>query len=146
MCMALAAKTPRTGSPRHAAEFYAHAHHLVLRLGRVLLLFSLLAAAVRHPAQDLAPRANVITPIRTNAVTLTWGYYNGGLNFGGTVPIIGATGSYNGPVISLYHTLSFFGRSANLTAALPYGVGTFQGAVLGTERSVYRSGLLDASF
>jgi hypothetical protein len=119
---------------------------LVLRLGRVLLLFSLLAAAVRLPAQDLAPRANVITPIRTNAVTLTWGYYNGGLNFGGTVPIIGATGSYNGPVISLYHTLSFFGRSANLTAALPYGVGTFQGAVLGTERSVYRSGLLDASF
>jgi hypothetical protein len=111
-----------------------------------MLLFSLLAAAVRLPAQDLAPRANVITPIRTNAVTLTWGYYNGGLNFGGTVPIIGATGSYNGPVINLYHTLSFFGRSANLTAALPYGVGTFQGAVLGTERSVYRSGLLDASF
>jgi hypothetical protein len=114
--------------------------------GRALLLYSLLTAAFRLPAQDLAPRAYVITPIHTNAVTLTWGYYNGGLDFAGTIPITGATGSYSVPVISLYHTLSFLGRSANLTASLPYAVGTFEGAVLGTKTLVYRSGLLDASF
>ncbi len=39
--------------------------------------------------------------------------------------------------------LVFFGRSANVTAFLPHGVGTFQGNVLGTQRQVYRSGLLD---
>jgi hypothetical protein len=138
-------KTPRTDLSQKTRRGYAPTHHFA-RLGRALLLSSLLAACLRLPAQDLAPRAYVITPIHTNAVLVTWGYYNGGLNFGGTIPITGATGSYSVPVISLYHTLSFFGRSANLTASLPYGVGTFEGAVLGTKRSVYRSGLLDASF
>jgi hypothetical protein len=67
------------------------------------------------------------------------------VNFNGTVPITGATGTYHVPVFSFYDSLNFFGRSANLTASLPYGMGTFSGDVLGTKRSVYRSGLLDFS-
>jgi hypothetical protein len=63
----------------------------------------------------------------------------------GTIPITGATGTYHVPAIGYYHALRFFGRSANITAVLPYGVGTFQGDVFGTQRSVYRSGLLDLS-
>jgi len=94
-------------------------------------------------AQDLAPRAYVITPLHANAVTLTWSFYKGGFDFNGAVPITGATGTYNVPVLSYYHALSFFGRSANVTVVLPYGVGTFTGDVLGQNRSVYRSGLLD---
>jgi hypothetical protein len=96
-------------------------------------------------AQDLAPRAYIITPLHSNAVTLTWSFYDGGLNFNGTIPITGATGTYNVPVFSYYHSFSFFGRSANITASLPYAVGTFSGSVLGTQRSIYRSGLLDFS-
>jgi hypothetical protein len=92
--------------------------------------------------QDLAPRAYVITPLHSNAVTLTWGFYDGGLNSSGTIPIV-ATGRYSVPVFSYYHSLNFFGRSANLTASLPYGVGNFQAAALGKERSAYRSGLAD---
>ena len=49
------------------------------------------------------------------------------------------------PVFSYYHSFSFFGRSANITASLPYAVGTFSGSVLGAQRSIYRSGLLDFS-
>ena len=96
-------------------------------------------------AQDLAPRAYLITPLHANAVTLTWGFYSGGLNFNDAVPIVGATGNYNVPVFSYYHSLNFFGRSANVIASLPYAVGTFSGEVLGNQRSVYRSGLLDFS-
>jgi hypothetical protein len=96
-------------------------------------------------AQDLAPRAYLITPVHSNAVTLTWSFYDGGLNFNGTVPITGAAGRYNVPVFSYYHSLNFFGRSANITGSLPYAVGTFSGKVLGDEKSVYRSGLLDLS-
>jgi hypothetical protein len=96
-------------------------------------------------AQDLAPRAYVITPLHSNAVTLTYSFYDGGLNFNGTIPITGATGIYNVPVFSYYHSFSFFGRSANITASLPYAVGTFSGNVLGSQRSIYRSGLLDFS-
>jgi hypothetical protein len=93
-------------------------------------------------AQDLAPRAYVITPVRSNAVTLTWAFYSGGLNFTGTIPLE-ATGTYNVPIFTYYHSLSFFGRSANVSASLPYGVGTFKATALGRGRSAYRSGLLD---
>ena len=106
-----------------------------------------LAAVLAGPlfAQDLAPRAYLITPVGSNAIILTWSYYNGGVNFNGTVPIQGATGSFSIPIFSYYRSLSFFGRSANVTASLPYGVGTFQGTVLGQQQSVYRSGLADFS-
>ena len=50
-------------------------------------------------AQDLAPRAYVITPLHSNAINVTYSYFNGGLNFNGTVPMTGATGTYSVPVI-----------------------------------------------
>jgi hypothetical protein len=70
-------------------------------------------------AQDLAPRAYIISPVHSNTVTLTWSFFNGGPNFNGTVPITGATGTYSVPIFSYYHSLNFFGRSANITASLP---------------------------
>jgi hypothetical protein len=110
-----------------------------------LTMFLILTVApfLRLPAQDLAPRAYLITPRSSNAVTLTWSFYDGGLNFNGAIPITGATARYNIPVFSYYHSMSFFGRSANITASLPYGVGTFRGDVLGASRETRLSGLLD---
>lgn len=96
-------------------------------------------------AQDLAPRAYLITPVNSNAVNLTYGFYDGGVNFNGAVPIKNAQGTYSVPVFSLYHSFSFFGRSANITAGLPYGVGNFSGVAFGQQKSAYRSGLLDLS-
>lgn len=112
---------------------------------RLLLIVVILAAVHINSAcaQDLAPRAYLITPSHANVVTLTWSFYDGGLNFNGAIPITGASGTYHVPVFSYYHSLRFFGRSANFTVSLPYGVGTFSGTVLGTNRSLYRSGLLD---
>ena len=118
-----------------------------MRLGFVLaLLVSLASAAAQVSAQDLAPRAYVITPVHLNSVTITWAFYDGGLNFNGTIPVSNATGTYYVSIFTYYHSLNFFGRSANFTASLPYGVGTFQGDVSEQFRSVYRSGLLDSSF
>src|SRR5271166_1693961 len=113
---------------------------------RSRLAFWILLAAILLPcgwAQDLSPRAYLITPVRSNAVTLTYSFFDGGLNFGGTIPVTGATGTYSVPILTYYHSFNFFGRSANINASLPYGVGNFSGQVLGTDRSIYRSGLLD---
>jgi hypothetical protein len=96
-------------------------------------------------AQTLAPRAYIITPIDGNAITLSWSFYDGGLNLDGAIPITSATGTYNVSLLSYYHSFSLFGRSANVTGFLPYGVGNFQGSVLGTKRQTYRSGLLDVA-
>jgi hypothetical protein len=112
---------------------------------RLIAILCILAAvpAMRLYGQDLTPRAYVITPENANIVILTWSFYNGGINLNGTVPVTGASGTYHVPVLSYYHSLNLFGRSANVTISLPYGVGTFEGNVFGTQRSVYRSGLLD---
>jgi hypothetical protein len=115
-----------------------------LRAIAVFPLF-LVIAVLQSSAQDLSPRAYLITPLRSNVVTLTWSFYDGGINLNGSIPITGATGTYHVPIIGYYHSLNFFGRSANITILLPYGIGTFQGNVFGTQRSVYRSGLLDLS-
>jgi hypothetical protein len=77
-------------------------------------------------AQTLAPRAYVITPVDGNVVTLSWSFYNGGLNLDGAIPVTGATGTYNVQALSYYHSFSLFGRSANITGLLPYGVATFR--------------------
>lgn len=97
-------------------------------------------------AQDLAPRAYVITPENYDALNLTYAFFTGSILFDGSAPITGATGTYNVPIVSLYHAVSFFGRSANMTASLPYAIGNFQGKVIGVENSLYRSGLADSSF
>ena len=109
-----------------------------------LLLCSLVAfLGLRLCAQDLAPRAYVVTPMGFNSITLTSSYYNGGVDFNGAVPITGATGTFNVSVFTYYHSFGFFGRSANIGVSLPYGIGTFQGKLEQQQRSVYRSGLMD---
>jgi len=104
-----------------------------------------LAAAVCH-AQDLIPRAYVITPIHTNAVILTYSFKNGSILFDSALPITNSTGKLSVPSLSYYHAFSFFGRSANIAATLPYAVGNFQANVNGALKAVYRSGLVDSVF
>jgi hypothetical protein len=108
----------------------------------VLLLASNSVPLLR--AQDLAPRAYVITPIHSNAVVLTYSFFDGGILFNNTIPITNATATIHVPIVSYYHSLSFFGRSANITASLPYGVGHFSGKFIDNETKLYRSGLLDS--
>jgi Putative MetA-pathway of phenol degradation len=94
-------------------------------------------------AQDLSPRAYVITPVHSNAIVLTYSFYSGEVLLAGAAPITNATGKYSIPVFTYYHSFNFFGRSANVNASLPYAVGNFQGDVTGTQQHVYRSGLAD---
>src|SRR5271169_3209464 len=97
-------------------------------------------------AQDLAPRAYVITPLHSNAATLSWSFYDGSIDYNGVLPATGATGTYSVSSFSYYHSFSFVGRSANVVASLPYALGNFQGTVSGAEQHLYRSGLVDSIF
>jgi hypothetical protein len=97
-------------------------------------------------AQDLAPRAYVITPLHSNAIIMTWSFYDGNIDYNGALPVSGATGTYNVQIFSYYHSFNFFGRSANVVASLPYALGSFRGTVFGAEQQLYRSGLLDSVY
>jgi hypothetical protein len=94
-------------------------------------------------AQDLSPRAYVITPVHSNAIILSNAFFHGSLLFDGAAPITGATGTYNVPIVSFYHSLGLLGRSSNISVSLPYAVGNFQGNVEGQPERIYRSGLAD---
>jgi hypothetical protein len=109
------------------------------------LAVALLLSPVLH-AQDLAPRAYLIPPLHSNAVTLSWSFYDGSINFNGALPVSDAKGRYSVPIVSLYHSFGLFGRSANIVAALPYAIGTFQGTTAGAEQHLYRSGLVDSVY
>jgi hypothetical protein len=118
---------------------------------RLILRFAWWISAVQVAgqflwAQDLSPRAYLITPLHYNAVVLTYSFYSGSVDFNGIVPITGATGTYSVPLFAYYHSFSFFGRSANINVVLPYAIGTFQGNVAGEGRQLYRSGLADSVY
>lgn len=109
---------------------------------------ALIALALSHLlcAQDLAPRAYLITPVHSNAVNLTYSFLDGNIVLSNAVPITGATARFNLLIFSYFHSMRFFGRSSSFAYALPYGVGNFQGQVVGAEMEAYRSGLLDSTF
>jgi len=111
----------------------------------LLALVAFIASQVAR-AQDLAPRAYAITPLHGNAITLSYGFYSGQFDFNEAAPVTGATGKYNVSALSYYHSFSVFGRSANVLAALPYGVGNVEAVVGGEQRHTYKSGLADAMF
>jgi hypothetical protein len=117
---------------------------------RLLLAFILswsmaVAASSLKPlwAQDLSPRAYVITAVHSNAINVTYSFFHGSILLDGAAPVTGATGTYSVPILSYYHSFSLLGRSANMNVSLPYAVGNFQGNVAGQPKQIYRSGLLD---
>jgi hypothetical protein len=116
-----------------------------LSLGAAAVLV-VAGAAPRALAQDLSPRAYLITPLRANAITVANIFSDGELLIEGAVPVTGATGRLNMPNVTLYHALSGLGRPANVAATLAYGVGHFKGKVPGAEIDAYRSGLFDSMF
>lgn len=117
----------------------------MIKYVRVLaLLGAILGMPWSLMPQDLTPRAYVVTPVDANVLNLTYSHLSGGLYFDGAVPITGATATIQLPTFSYYRSLNFFGRSANIAIGIPYGVGDFNGKVLGAPRYAYRSGLLDA--
>jgi hypothetical protein len=94
-------------------------------------------------AQELAPRAYFITAVGSNAVTFTYTFSQGPVFVDPLLPIEDLKGSFQTQTLSYYHSLDFFGRSANLTVALPYATGNFEGTVAGVHQQVRRSGLAD---
>jgi Putative MetA-pathway of phenol degradation len=94
--------------------------------------------------QGLSPRAYVIVPVHSNAVTLTYSLRAGDVVFDQIVSTSNATGRISTGIFSYFHTLSFFGRSANINASIPYSTARFQGTLSGVQEEVYRSGLAPA--
>jgi hypothetical protein len=119
-----------------------------MRLGLKLAWPIVTVASSVHllQAQDLRPRAYVITPVHWNAAIVGYNFNDGSIFFGSVLPITDASGQYHLSTFSYYHALNFFHHSANFTGTLPYVVGDFQGEVKGSSQQVYRSGMADSVY
>ena len=84
-------------------------------------------------AQDLAPRAYVITPIHSNAVVTSYSFYTGNLDFAGGLPITDATATANLGNLSYFHSMRTFGRTADPSPGPPLRDGRCRGAKRGDE-------------
>lgn len=97
-------------------------------------------------AQELEPRAYLPYPVGTNVVLVSLANSRGDVVTDPTLPVEDAQARLNTAAISYVRSLSLFGRSANVTAALPYTWGTTQGLVAGDLGRITRSGLADPRF
>ena len=113
---------------------------------RAALMLFAVSVATLACAQDLAPRAYIITPVHSNAVTLTYAFFSGDLLLDGALPIEDATARASVAVFSCAHSFRLLGRSASFAGSLPYGIGNFRGTVAGAETNAYRSGTLDSAY
>ena len=98
------------------------------------------------PAQDLEPRAYSVSPVGTSFAVFTTGQSRGSVVTDPTLPIEDVSAVVNVLSMAYFRSFDFFGRSANFTAALPYGWGRVEGLVLGEPGRITRSGLVDARF
>lgn len=113
------------------------------RAALVLASIAICGGTPRLHAQDLAPRAYVVTPRGSNAITVGNAYNDGPLQLEGASPIENGTARLNAPNLTYYRAFSLFGRSANVIAGVAYGVGDFEGSLGGAAVSTHRSGLFD---
>ena len=105
----------------------------------------MLCRAQVSPAQELNPRAYLITPVGSNAVNLGYSHLWGNPDLSGATPITDARADVDLAALGIYRSLDFFGRSANVAVAIPYAVGDFSGEVADAPKHAHRSGLLDSS-
>lgn len=108
----------------------------------LLPLFIVLSGSYGR-GQELEPRAFWIGPVKTNAATFSYAYSAGDFAADSSLPIEGVESRVSSFQAGYYHSLSFFGRSANLTLTLPYTWGPTRGEIAGDYKEVYSSGLGD---
>jgi hypothetical protein len=107
----------------------------------VIVCFLIAGAAC---GQDLVPRAYLVTPIRSNAVILSYSWNDGQIYFDPSVPIDDARGRFSTYILSYYHSFGMLGRSANIVLSAPYVKGELEGTVAGSRAQVLPSGTADA--
>lgn len=125
--------------------------HLVIKSGVFWRLVGLCLMAgcffaVPCFAQSLFPRAYLITPNYSNAITISYSLNDGNIVFDPALPITDGRGRLSIPSFSFYHSFHLFDRSTNILVSVPYATGNFKATVLGQPTEVHRSGLMNSLF
>jgi hypothetical protein len=112
-------------------------------LNIAITVIFLLIIAEGSRAQDLDPRAYARIPVNVTVVVAGFGYSNGGIVTDATVPVDDLQAKIGSPSLGVVHSFALLGRTAQVSAALPYAWGEVSGTVYGVSQSTTRSGLGD---
>jgi hypothetical protein len=85
----------------------AQRHNMRLLLAFILSWSMAVAASSLKPlwAQDLSPRAYVITAVHSNAINVTYSFFHGSILLDGAAPVTGATGTYEHTACRFFPTI-----------------------------------------
>lgn len=107
------------------------------------LAVSLLFITVIAQGQDLDPRAYARIPVRVTVVVTGFSYSDGGVVTDATLPVEDMNAKIGAPSLGVVRSFGLLGRTAQVSAALPYAWGEATAIVAGEPQSATRSGLCD---
>jgi len=110
---------------------------------RIVAALALLLLPLGAAAQELQPGLYWPLPRGVNILTVVQSRSQGDVTFDPSLPVEQARATINTTALALTHTLSFFGRSANLGVQLPGVQGHLEGLYAGVPTTVDRTGLAD---
>ena len=100
---------------------------MVIKVRSAIMLCSLCVALTRLcESQSLSPRAYIIVPIHSNAVTLTYSLSAGNVVFN-DLPVTNSSGRIGSEIASTWSTRSIFRTLGERNGAVAVSVGTFSG-------------------
>ncbi|MGE5360128.1 MAG: transporter [Bacteroidales bacterium] len=94
-------------------------------------------------AQDLDPRAYGVVPVNSTFAIGGFTLSHGGVLTDPTLPVTDLTATIETPSLGFGHSFSFFGKTAQAFAVVPYSFAQVSGVAVGEARSVDRAGLSD---
>jgi hypothetical protein len=107
------------------------------------LAVSLLFIIERSHGQDLDPRAYARIPVRVTVVVAGFSYSTGGIVTDATLPVENMDAKIGAPSLGIFRSFGLLGRTAQVSAALPYAWGEASATIAGQPQSTTRSGLSD---
>jgi hypothetical protein len=105
--------------------------------------FFLLLLLNESQAQDLDPRAYARIPVNVTVVVAGFGYSQGGIVTDATLPVKDLDATIISPSLGIVHSFGFLGRTAQVSAALPYAWGDVTAMIAGEPKGTTRSGFSD---
>ncbi|MCU0363394.1 MAG: hypothetical protein MUE32_08555, partial [Bacteroidales bacterium] len=108
-----------------------------------LTAVSLLFITGKTDCQDLDPRAYTWIPVNVSVAVAGFTYSDGGIVTDATLPLEDLHAKIWIPSLAFVRSFPLAGRTAQVSAALPYAWGDASGSILGIAQSTSRSGLSD---
>jgi hypothetical protein len=108
-----------------------------------LLAISFFFIIEKSYGQDLDPRAYARVPVNVTVAVAGFGYSDGGIVTDATLPLKDLKAKIIAPSLAVVRTFSLLGRTAQVSAALPYAWGEATATISGIPQSTTRSGFSD---